>query len=179
MAEVAALIKHRIYALIGQGAAKVERQYPLIQLAWLARQGAAIGRGVVAFGAFHFHGNPRNLRIGDGTTINAGVVLNASGELTIGRNVRLSNHVQLQTDELEPASVEAHREHRTAAVVVSDGVWLASGAIVVPGVTIGARTIVAAGAVVTRSFGANLMVAGVPAKVIRHLKVEPDWNSGD
>ena len=45
--------------------------------------------------------------------------------------------------------------------------WLGGGAIVCPGVTIGADTVVGAGAVVTRDLPAGVVAAGVPARVIR------------
>ncbi|KRK47850.1 hypothetical protein FC96_GL002055 [Secundilactobacillus kimchicus JCM 15530] len=57
-------------------------------------------------------------------------------------------------------------------VIVKKGAWIGSGSIVLPGVTIGENAIVAAGAVVTKDVPANMIVAGVPAKPIREIKVE-------
>ena len=138
-------MRRAIYAVVGGLALRLERHLAIARLASLQQRGAKIGHGVTVFGGFHFHGDPRNLEIGDNSTINAGVVLNASARLVIGAHVRLSNHVQIQTDELLPESGEIHREHRTGAVVIGDGAWLASGSIIVPGVTVGARAIVGHG----------------------------------
>ncbi len=71
----------------------------------------------------------------------------------------------------EPASQEAIRP-----VVIGDDVWIGAGAVVLKGVTIGDRSIVAARAVVTRSVPADVVVAGNPARLVKHLgepKVEP------
>ncbi|MNL81490.1 Galactoside O-acetyltransferase [compost metagenome] len=47
--------------------------------------------------------------------------------------------------------------------------WLGAGAMIMPGVTIGENAIVSAGAVVTRDVPANVVVAGVPAKIIKQI----------
>jgi len=52
---------------------------------------------------------------------------------------------------------------------VGDGAWIATRAVVLPGVTIGEGAVVAAGAVVTRSVAPHTMVGGVPARVLRDL----------
>ena len=54
-------------------------------------------------------------------------------------------------------------------IVIGDNVWLGGGVIVCPGVTIGANTVVGAGAVVTRDLPANVVAVGNPARVIREL----------
>jgi maltose O-acetyltransferase len=52
-------------------------------------------------------------------------------------------------------------------IVIGDNRWLGAGATVICGVTLGDNVVVGAGAVVTRSFGDNVVLAGVPARVIR------------
>lgn len=58
-------------------------------------------------------------------------------------------------------------QHTGADIVVEDHVWLGAGAIVLPGVRVGAKSIVGAGSVVTRDVPAGTIVAGNPARVIR------------
>ncbi len=57
---------------------------------------------------------------------------------------------------------------------IKKGAWIGAGAILLPGVTIGEYSLVAAGAVVTKDVLPYTMVAGVPAKVIKELKEELD-----
>jgi len=54
-------------------------------------------------------------------------------------------------------------------IVVEDNVWIGSNAIILEGVRIGKNSVVAAGAVVTRNVPENVVVAGVPAQVIKML----------
>ena len=56
------------------------------------------------------------------------------------------------------------------SITIGDDVWIGGGAIILPGVTIGNRVVVAAGAVVTKNVEDDVVVAGVPAKVIKRLK---------
>ena len=70
------------------------------------------------------------------------------------------NHV------LDPAQ---RRSVVTASVHVERGAWIGAGATILPGVTIGENSVVGAGAVVTKDVPANVVVAGIPAKVIKQL----------
>jgi maltose O-acetyltransferase len=54
-------------------------------------------------------------------------------------------------------------------VKIGNNVWVGAGAIILPGVTIGDNVTVGAGAVVTKDVPANVVVAGNPARVIRHI----------
>src|SRR5918993_1075009 len=87
-----------------------------------------------------------------------------AGDLQIGP------HVQLLTP-THPVEPEPRRQKWEAAepITISDNVWLGGGAIVLPGVTIGANTVVGAGAVVTRDLPADVVAVGNPARVVKSL----------
>ena len=57
-----------------------------------------------------------------------------------------------------------------APIVLGRGVWVGANATLLQGVTVGDHAIIAAGAVVTRDVPPRTIVAGVPARVIRHIK---------
>lgn len=65
-------------------------------------------------------------------------------------------------------------EHISKSVVIEDGAWIAARAIIFPGVTIGAKFVVAAGSVVTHDVEPGTLVAGVPARVLRRLGTKKD-----
>jgi maltose O-acetyltransferase len=56
------------------------------------------------------------------------------------------------------------------AIVIEDNVWIGGGAILLPGVKMGRKAVVGAGAVVSRNIPANTVVAGNPDRVIRELE---------
>jgi len=57
----------------------------------------------------------------------------------------------------------------TSTVIIEDDIWIGANAVVLPGVTIGHHSVVAAGAVVTKDVPPHSLVAGVPAKVIKQI----------
>jgi len=64
----------------------------------------------------------------------------------------------------EPTPAEGIRP-----VIIGDDVWIGTGAIILKGVTIGDRAIVGAGAVVAKDVPADVVVAGNPARLVKHL----------
>ncbi len=92
---------------------------------------------------------------------------------TIGDRVNIGPFVRLITDTHE---IGEHRKRagagRNDPISVGDGTWIGAGAIVVGGVTIGAGAVIAAGSVVATDVPDDVLVGGVPARVLRQL--EPD-----
>ena len=101
---------------------------------------------------------------------NWGLICLDVATVTIGDDVQIGPNVQLltATHPLEPGP---RRDKWEAAepIVIGDNAWLGGGVIVCPGVTIGADTVVGAGAVVTRDLPAGVVAVGAPARVIREL----------
>jgi acetyltransferase-like isoleucine patch superfamily enzyme len=110
------------------------------------------------------------LRVGDRVFFNNGVFISCVHEITIGDDVAIANDAYL-TDS-DSHGVEG-RKVREAPIHVGNGCWIGARAIILPGVTIGSRALVAAGAVVTRDVPEDTLVGGNPARVIREL-VYPD-----
>ncbi len=107
------------------------------------------------------------LRIGDRVFVNCGTVIISVHEITIGDDVAFAN--ECYVIDSNSHGVEG-RPHVQAPVVIGDGTWLGARAMVLPGVTIGRRVVVAAGSVVTRDVPDDVLVAGNPARVVRHLE---------
>lgn len=111
----------------------------------------------------------RNLRVGRDVFINHDCTIMDLGGVDIGDEVMIGPNVQIITSghPLDPAT-------RRSTIVadpirIEQGVWIAAGATIIGGVTVGRDAVVAAGAVVTEDVPPRTMVAGVPAVVIREL----------
>jgi len=110
-----------------------------------------------------------NIRVGRKVFINHGCTLNDIGGIDIGDEVMLGPNVSLLSSGHPVEPFERTRRITAAPIVIARNVWIAAGAIVLQGVTVGADSVVAAGAVVTRDVPASTLVAGVPARVVRQL----------
>lgn len=110
------------------------------------------------------------IRVGARTFANFGCIFLDVATITIGEDVQIGPNVQLLTP-THPLDAELRRAKWEAAepIVIGDNVWLGGGAIVLPGVTIGANTVVGAGAVVAKDLPANVVAVGSPARIVRQL----------
>jgi acetyltransferase-like isoleucine patch superfamily enzyme len=113
------------------------------------------------------------LTIGDRVFINQGTTIVAYKSISIGDDCRIGDYVGIYDTDHHP--VEEGAEVRLAPVVVGRNVWIARGAIVLPGVSIGDHAVVGAGAVVSTDVPARTLVAGNPARVVRELAAEDGW----
>jgi maltose O-acetyltransferase len=111
-----------------------------------------------------------NVHVGAHVFVNWGAVFLDVGRITVGDFVQIGPNVQLLTA-THPLDAGRRREgwEGSAPITVADDVWLGGGVIVLPGVTIGARTVVGAGAVVTRDLPEGVLAVGNPAQVVREL----------
>lgn len=114
----------------------------------------------------------KNVDIGWQTTIAVG------SRVEIGNNVRIAGRAFLAGYPGHPLDAEARAAgapdtaDQIGDIILEDDVWLATGVTVSAGVRIGRGTVVAAGSVVTRDLPANVLAAGVPARVVRSLAKE-------
>jgi maltose O-acetyltransferase len=121
-----------------------------------------------------------NLRIGARCFANFGLTALDVAPITIGDDVQIGPHVQLLTP-THPVDPGLRRARWEAAkpITIGDNVWLGGGVIVCPGVSIGANSVVGAGAVITRDIPTNVVAVGNPARVIKHLDALRSADSAD
>ena len=112
--------------------------------------------------------NPKNVVIDADCGINHGVFILGSHRVDIGKNVILSARVMILDSGLDLTNYSKVEfpSHLKSFVVIEDGVWIGAGAIILPGVTIGKKSVVGAGSVVTIDVAPFTIVAGNPARTI-------------
>jgi len=139
----------------------------------LRAAGVRIGKHSLLLGPIRLTGDGdlcAQLTIGSFTIITGPLHADLGASIIIGDCVRIGHNVSLLTISHEIGDELLRSGSNTAAPIqIGAGVWLASNVTVLGGVTVGAGSIVAAGAVVTRDVPPNTMVAGIPARVQKHL----------
>lgn len=127
---------------------------------------------VGVLGVFYV-GNRRNVTIGSDCGINSGVFILGHNRIDIGSRVVLSARCMLIDSGLsiKDYSTKDFPEHVNNFIKIEDGVWIGAGAIILPGVTVGQKSIVGAGSVVTRDVAPFTIVAGNPARPIGRTDV--------
>lgn len=113
---------------------------------------------------------PMGIEVGAHTLIGRHCLLDGRGGITLGRNVNISSYVLLitGTHDFDDASFTAS----FAPIVAEDYAWIATRALVLPGVTIGRGAVIAAGAVVTKDVEPMTVCAGIPARPINRREGE-------
>lgn len=153
-------------------------------------EGTRIERGVI-----WRVGTPGRVRVGEGSLIRTGAELKVDGKLTIGKRVLIGAWTTLSVfDEVvigddcllaERVSIRDHdhrfehpgipvadQGYRVSTIRLGHNVWLGAGVTLLKGVSLGDGCVVGANAVVTRSFPAGCVLAGVPARVIQQLAID-------
>lgn len=111
------------------------------------------------------------LEIGPGTVIGNRVAINLDDKVILQENVSLGPFVRIYTGthNIGPGSNRRQSELLSKPVVIEKGSWVGMCAVILPGVTIGHGSIIAAGAVVTKDIPPDSYVEGNPAKVVQKL----------
>jgi acetyltransferase-like isoleucine patch superfamily enzyme len=125
--------------------------------------GLRLGKNSVIYNSCELR-DPRNIVIGDFTSIGDHCILDGRGGLTIGNSVNFSTGVWIWT--MQHAVNDSAFGIESAPVVIEDYAWISCRTVLLPGVRIGKGAVVAAGAVVTKAVDAYSIVGGVPAKRI-------------
>lgn len=95
------------------------------------------------------------------------IVASSGGSLTIGKNVIFAHNLCIQTINHELID---RKKFKHEAVSIGNNCWLGNSVTILPGVKLGDNVTVGANSVVTKSFPSNVVLAGVPAKIIKTLE---------
>lgn len=114
----------------------------------------------------------RNIHFGDNVYFNYNCVILDVSTVTIGKNLFCAPgvHIYTATHPVDPVLRCAGRE-LGKPVKIGDNVWIGGSAVICPGVTIGDNVTIGAGSVVAKDVPSNVVVAGNPCRIIRHLDV--------
>ncbi len=129
--------------------------------------GSEIDKSTVVFAPFHTNFG-RHIKLGKNIFINHACTFLDLGGIIIEDHVQIGPKVNLITENhpVDPGNRKTLDLH---SIHIRQNVWIGAAATILPGVTIGENSIIAAGAVVRNHVEANTIVAGVPAKVVKKI----------
>jgi len=148
---------------------------PQLRAPWLRLLGARIGRGTIVHDVRFFNLYRRGLgglEIGDECFLGDEVLLDLAEGIRFGNQVSFGERSVVITHlnvGYADHPLQAEFPARAAPVVIEAGSFVGASVTILPGVTIGARSFVAAGSLVTKDVPPATLVAGVPARVVRRL----------
>lgn len=136
------------------------------------RRNIVLGNNVSVMRHSSLYAHDGALRIGSNVSINSNCCIAPAngGSVLIGDNVLIAQNVVIRAADHGHESIDIpiiRQGHRGGKIVIEEDVWIAANAVILRDVTIGAHSIVGAGAVVTRDVEAYSVVGGVPARLIR------------
>lgn len=111
----------------------------------------------------------KNIKLGKNVFINSGCRFQDQGGITIGDGSLIGHNVVLATINHDYDPKNRGTRH-LQPIVLETNSWIGSNATILPGITIGENSIVAAGSVVTKNVPANTIVAGNPEKFMSNLE---------
>ena len=130
----------------------------------IARDSILFCTGIIAY-------RGKGITIGDRTGISARAYFAGQGGITVGNDVIMGPNVQIFSENHNFSDLNSTIKEQGVtkqAVIIGNNCWLGGGTTVLAGVIIGDGCIVAAGSVVTKSFPANSVIAGIPAKLVKN-----------
>ncbi|MDE6357871.1 MAG: sugar O-acetyltransferase [Eubacteriales bacterium] len=112
-----------------------------------------------------------NIYVGENFYANFNCVMLDVAEIKIGKNCMIAPNVSLYTatHPINPTERMTGLEFGKG-ITIGDNCWLGGNSVILPGVKLGDNVVVGAGAVVTKSFGDNVVLGGNPAKVIKNIE---------
>lgn len=114
----------------------------------------------------------KNIHLGERVFFNFNCVVLDVCPVTIGDYTQIGSGVQILTP-LHPLDAALRRKQEYGApITIGSDVWIGSGALILPGVTVGSRTVIGAGSVVTRSLPDDVLAVGNPCRVLRAISQE-------
>jgi len=114
----------------------------------------------------------RNISIGESCSIGINTIFDLAGEISVGNKVTIAPNVSIFSHQSAGESpLNRIYLNKTGTTTLKNGVYVGAGAVILCGVTVGENSLIGAGSVVTKDIPANSLAFGVPARVIKRLKL--------
>jgi len=165
----AARVRHPFRLIIGRGA-RIGRATIVA-----SGRGVALGREVEIGDGAVLDAQAGRITVGHGSAIGPFVVIYGEGTVSLGAHVAVAAHstIVAVNHVFDRRNIPIRQQGaRSVGIRIEDDVWVAANCVVLDNVTVGQGGVIAAGAVVTKSVEPYTIIAGSPAKLLRHRTPE-------
>lgn len=170
--ELRSWLEALLSALPGRAGDRIRRLYWY----WLSDRNATVGHGFEsAIGLVIKTGIDGVVNIGNDVHLNYRVIIDSSssGKITIDDRTLIGPNTVIRASNHNTAhSIIIHSGHKPGIINIGSDVWIGANCVILPNVSIGDRTIIGAGSVVTDSLPADVVACGVPAKIVKERQYE-------
>ncbi len=114
------------------------------------------------------------IQIKKDTGLNGTSIIARSKKIILGERVKIAPNVSIFDSPFHYLwPVNKRAKYKTSEldkdIIIGNDVWICTGCLILPGANIGDGTVIAANSLVNKSFPANCLIGGIPAKIIKHL----------
>lgn len=191
-------LKRLIYRVLGRPAGVFERGVRLTRSADVINMGKSaadihVGAGTIVRGELVRLAHGGSIKVGRNCYLGNYSRIWSGAKIVIGDSVLIAHNVNIFDNLTHPIDWRDRREHfrqiaghghpkhidlQDSPVTIGDDVWVGAYSMIMKGVSIGDRAVIAAGSVVTHEVAADTLVGGNPARVIRSLVEAPEQHIG-
>ena len=151
-------------------------RFPRLNVLFFRMQGYRVDQSARIYSSVQIRG-AIDVSIGAHTFIGHETVITGGlASIHVGMHCDISDRVGIVcgTHAIDPLGERSAGQGMGKDIVIEDGVWIGYGAIILPGVKIGRKSVIGAGSVVTKDIPPGSIAAGNPARIIRKLNMEKD-----
>jgi acetyltransferase-like isoleucine patch superfamily enzyme len=141
-------------------------------------ENCTVGREAIILSTGVIRNIGEGIKIGSNSAIGARNFISGQGGINIGSHVIMGPDVRIFSENhnfLNTSEIIKNQGENRKGVVIGDNCWIGANVTILDGVNLGNNSIIAAGSVVNQSFKSNVLIGGIPAKILKNLKEE----SGD
>ncbi len=169
MRRLSASASELLFSVVVDVVARSPAVHARIRRILLRKAGLRIGDSTISSRCFF---GSAKVVIGDRSFVNVGAFFDGIAQITVGDDVHVAMESMILTGSHNIGGPSRRAGTLTGApVTIGDGAWIGARAVLLPGVSVGAGAIIAAGAVVTSACEPNSLYAGIPARLVRRLDI--------
>jgi acetyltransferase-like isoleucine patch superfamily enzyme len=108
---------------------------------------------------------------GNNVNINNNFTIISETSITLANNILIGTNVEIYDSDFHTIDVNrfGNKQYKKAPIIIKENVWIGSNVKILKGVIIGENSVISNGSIVIKNIPPNVVAAGIPAKVVKHI----------